>query len=89
MLDFCVRIGIREGAEDEEESFHGGSGRLCLAASGERNPDGGNHPHAGDLVTEPLPRADSDDLRFPSISPYPILSAGTSMPRGHSSIPAI
>ena len=30
MLDFYVRIGIREGAEDEEESFHGGSGRRAL-----------------------------------------------------------
>ena len=35
------------------------------------------------------PRADSDALRFPPISPYPILSAGTSMPAGHSPILAL
>jgi hypothetical protein len=33
MLDFYVRIGIREGAENVEESVHGGSDRLCPAPS--------------------------------------------------------
>ena len=38
MLDFYIKIGIPEGTEDDEESFHGGSGRLCLAAGWERDP---------------------------------------------------
>src|SRR5665647_620554 len=40
MLDFYARIGIREGAEDEEESFHGGPGRLRPAAGGVGHPSG-------------------------------------------------
>jgi len=46
-LDFCVRIGIREGAKDEEKSAHRGSDRLCPAPSGERDPGGGDHPKMG------------------------------------------
>jgi len=55
MLDFCVRIGIREGAEDEEKSFHGDSGRLRFSTSRERDPGGGDYPQAGYLGTDVLP----------------------------------
>jgi len=55
MLDFCVRIGIREEAKDEEKSVHGGSDRLCPAPSGERDPGGGDHPETGDRGADFLP----------------------------------
>lgn len=55
MLDFYVRIGIREGGEDEEKSVHGGPDRLCAAPGGERDPGGGDHPEAGDRGADFLP----------------------------------
>ena len=55
VLDFYVRIGIREGGEDEEKSVHGGPDRFCIAASGERDPGGGDHPEAGDRGANFLP----------------------------------
>ena len=38
MLDFYIRIGIRERAEDEEELFHGGSGRRALRQAESETP---------------------------------------------------
>jgi putative transposase len=51
MLDLYIRIGIREGAKDEEKSVHGSLDRLCPAVGGERDAGGGDYPETGDYGT--------------------------------------
>lgn len=64
-----------------------GDGCYSMGWAGAFQASMGGTDAAGRRVV--TPRADSDALRFPPISPYPILSAGTSTPAGHSTIPAI